>query len=332
MLERIRDMDFNDCNCISDIALKQELLQMTSVTSESDTIFHYTSSSAIQCILKKEEISLRFTRIDLVNDTTEMKSIMKYYSKLCETLLRDNEIDKNFYNHIRGLLPSRKRVYFRDLNPIDFIDGQRVKTLCVSEYVSYVFCFSKLSDSLPMWNYYLKDGIYSGFNLGFSTEGLKSLFHYHSANFSDYSELIVVEYDQGEKDDIMKDFILALYEHRESDDAELSDIKSLISKELSKWQCGFKQSCFSHEEEIRLIIHLPVNESRTKLRDIDCRSISYDKCDNIPKYIFTSLLNKKLLKSIKVSPVFNGYDEILSKIESMGYIPKISNSDIPIRF
>lgn len=326
-------MDFSDCDSIGDIQLKQYLLQMTSIFPEDELLYHYTSPQGLSGILKKEEIELRFTKCDCLNDITEGNSIVDFYKSTCTKLLSIKRIDQGYYDSIINLLPTNELPFIYDAKPLQLIDGIPVKDSCFSEYVSYVFCFSKLSNSLPLWNYYLKNGCYEGYNLGFHPEKLKESFHYHpKMNF--HSEFIVVEYDDDEKDDILLDFIEALYRFRYTDDIHLSKTKVAISQELFKWRYAFKPEYFSHEKEVRILIHVPLNENKTALALFVKPQLRFSDEIGIPKYIFTSLTDKKALNEITISPLFidKGQELLLSQLKSKEYEVNVNISNIPIRF
>ncbi|WP_366923894.1 DUF2971 domain-containing protein [Metallumcola ferriviriculae] len=327
-------MDFSDCSCIEDIKLKQELLQSVSVIPNDKLQYHYTSPKGVDGILKNENIELRFTRIDCVNDTTDGSYIIEYYKNICKQLLENKNIDKDYFNSIINVLPFKEFPFIHKAIPPLIIDGVEYKECCISEYVTYIFCFSTLSDSLPMWNYYLKNGQYEGWNLGFSSLKLKEAFHYHPYKRNFLSELIVVEYDDHEKDDILKDFVQALYRYRHKDDTQLSKTKLAISCELFKWRCAFKSKNFSHEKEVRLAIHLPLNEDKTALSPFAKTELRYGSNAGIPKYIFVPLFDKMAICEITVSPLFNGKKQkrLLMQLTNKGYDVKVNHSKIPIRF
>jgi hypothetical protein len=185
-----------------------------------------------------------------------------------------------------------------------------------------------------MWNYYSKNSKIFGYNLGFSSLKLKEAFHYFRIRNNFLSELAVIEYDDYEKDDILKDYIQALYRYRHYDDIQLSEIKTAISRELHKWRCAFKTKYFEHEQEVRLLIHLPLNNDKTSLSPCISSDIRYDNENGIPKYIYAPLLDKKALCEVTVSPLFHAkkHKMLLSQLKTKGYDVKVNHSIIPVRF
>lgn len=322
-------MDFNDCNCLGDVKLKQELLQLTSIC-EDELLYHYTSQQGLEGILQNRNIDFRFTRMDCLNDITEGNGIIEYYKNACKELLQSEEIGKDYFELIISVLPLEVELFIYD----DIIENVKLKTGSVAEFISYVFSFSSSSDSLPMWNYYLKNAYYDGYNLGFSPSKLKERFHYHPFKCGYLSEFIVVEYDKCEKDDIIKDYLRALYAYRCEDDAELSETKEAISRELSKWRYSFKEDSFSHEKEVRLVIKVPLNDDKTEFAPFFKNELRYNKEDKIPKYISASVYDKMALSEITLAPSAdeNKLKKLLLVLEDKGYDVKVNFSKIPVRF
>jgi hypothetical protein len=229
------------------------------------------------------------------------------------------------------LVPKNQLLFLYDSNPPQLFNGMPLKEVCEAEYISYVFCFSKIQDSLPLWNYYVKNELCEGYSLGFCSKKLKEAFHYNRRlNF--ISEFVVIEYAEQEKDDILLDFIEALYRLRHMDDINLSKTKRAISNEMFKWRFSFKSECFSHEEEIRLVLHLPLSKDKASLEPFIRTQIRYDDA-GIPKHVYASL-TKSALRQITISPLFNEqrYKVLEKHTENNGYGVKVMHSKIPIRF
>lgn len=322
-------MNFSDCKSIGDVQLKQELLQMSSIVDTS-TIYHYTSQAGFNGILKEDSVNFRFTRVDFLNDTTEGAHILEYYKSICKTLLSKNIIDMDFYNEIKILKPFKEKIF---LNKCTQQNLEGMYNPVITDYATYAFCLSKNSDSLPLWNYYLKSSKYDGYALGFSVEEIKRQFHYcqchHSVPYE--SELISVEYDEAEKEDILSDYIQALYKVSIDNNSSLAKIKHAISLELTKWQYGFKQKCFSHECEVRLIIYVPLDNQNKVLVDLKSENHPNDINKNLPTYIYVPILNKRSLREIVLPPTKN-FDEKVDLLKTSGYCFKLKKSKIPVRF
>lgn len=321
-------MNFDDCSTLGCISVKQELLQSTYALKSNEVFYHYTSRTILNKIMTQDGISLRLTRTDLVNDYSEKKNIIVSYKNICEELLKREAIDRNFYNEIINLKPGSEKIWIKDFRPQMIIDAKNMKTALISEYKTYIVCFSKNKDSLPMWNYYVKDNKFEGVNIGFSPIGIRESIDIETRGFVDF---LVVEYDYDEKKDILYDLIYALYSLRSQDDNKYNQIKNIIIKELSKWESAFKSECFEHEEEVRIAIHLPVDNEQKKLLPIDNKWVKYDD-SIIPEYIYFNCNDKSVLKQITLPPSTTIVDKYFEQLNEAGYSFKVSESQIPVRF
>lgn len=298
---------------------------------ETQIIFHYTSPDALLKILNKDNIELRFTRNDCVNDTLEGKHIIEIYSKTCEELLAFSKISKEFYDLIIKSKPRDNKLFFKE---------QKMKhgSVTIAEqdtFLVYLCCFSSESDSLPMWNYYVKNGMYQGVCIGFDT----NLFdEYHDSRqpekFGDI-DLRKVIYSDSEKKDIFIKILLALFESfDETQDESVGNIEVILSSLLLELQYISKSECFAHEKEIRAIMKIPISKKVNK-----CYRIQYDsKGSYIIPFTLVSIDEKRNLREITIGPLAEkelSKSIIFELLESRGYDmdeKNIQNSKIPIRF
>ena len=126
---------------------------------EHRTFYHYTSPSALTDILSNDFISLRFSRFDCLNDTTEGKHVIEIYRESCKELLNNGEINKSFYELVENIEPSEKQLFFEKKGNQN-VGGNK-------QFNVYLCCFSLNKDALPMWNYYVKNNKYEGYSIGF---------------------------------------------------------------------------------------------------------------------------------------------------------------------
>lgn len=127
---------------------------------EDKVVYHYTSPDGFLGILSGQ--NLRFTDICYMNDKSEgiyfVKILLDYLTKnqgrfpLCEEVI-NNLLDKNSFDDIRRLNVTKIK-YKSDWN--NYHKPVR----------SFVFCTCSDADSLNMWNYYVKNGSYQGYNIG----------------------------------------------------------------------------------------------------------------------------------------------------------------------
>ena len=139
-----------------------------------------------------------------------------------------------------------------------------------------------------------------------------------------------VVYNKIEQEQIIKKFPLEIvdkYEKRFD-----SSVRAVVSMKLTSWKMLFKQECFSHEQEVRIIVKVV-----DKYKDI--WPIKYrTNAGYIIPYIELPI-DKYALKSVTLGP-FHGSESqrrlqmgILEKmLASKQYDAKISISKVPVRY
>lgn len=133
-------------------------------TPEDRIVYHYTSPEGFLGILSGQ--SLRFTDISYMNDRSEgiyfVKVLLDFLAKnqgkfpLCEDVI-NNLLDKNSFDDIKRL----------NITKIKYNGNWSNSRRPVR---SFVFCTCSDADSLNMWNYYVKNGTYQGYNIGIKVE------------------------------------------------------------------------------------------------------------------------------------------------------------------
>lgn len=130
------------------------------------TAYHYTSSNAFHAIINDGFV--RFSDIRYMNDKSETVYVVKVildfldehpgkYLFFREAL--DLLIGKNHYSDIKELRITS--VPFNDIQNFEYMATR-----------NFLFCLSTEKDSLNMWNYYVQNGRYEGFNIGFNLNEL----------------------------------------------------------------------------------------------------------------------------------------------------------------
>lgn len=122
--------------------------------------YHYTSPEALLSIVQNQ--TLRFSDIRYMNDKTEgiyfVKVLLDFMDKNRDKYPRVQEainllLDENDFTRIQRL----------DVNEIVF---REIEGIPYRETRDFLFCASIENDALNMWNYYLRNGQYQGYNLG----------------------------------------------------------------------------------------------------------------------------------------------------------------------
>ena len=142
-------------------------------------VYHYTSPSAFLSIIQSQ--TLRFTDIRYLNDKSEGIYFVK--------LLLD------FMDSYRNEYPLFNEVINKLLKGNDFAQIKELETTSISystiRYHPYkngrlfVFCACNETDSLNMWNYYVNNGSYQGYNIGLRISDLLQAFDVPSESRAD---------------------------------------------------------------------------------------------------------------------------------------------------
>ena len=266
----------------------------------SGEMYHYTSADILPLILLENGIKIRFTDYRFLNDTSGGEEFPSIFQSQLERLYNSGKINEEFYNEACKLSI--------DKNPSRL----------------FVACFSENRDSLPMWNYYLKNGKYEGYSLGFDFSNINQI--------NNISVLKVI-YDDKNKENIIENMIMKAAENKELSVSQ--QCKELID---SAFQLSLlmKKQCFSHEKEIRLVLNYSTNEDNSiykseKINYCNKNGILQPHCDVTfkDKTIFKSCCYaptmQQQLTELGLNTYFRLHDYDTSSIS-------ISQSEIPVRY
>lgn len=291
-------------------------------------IYHYTSPQGLHSILQSS--SLRFTDCQFLNDKSE-------YIYIKEPLINAYEEIKASlqYDFVSPVIASLKDSFETLVLKATQSGASVILNLATKKY--YVFCCSTIQDSLGMWNYYVKDGNYQGYNIGFTVKQLLDCFLSIDEPDVFYGRVI---YDAREQINFLKDLILdtnqELTERVEQygkPEQFKDEAKNHLLSHLERCRLFFKNECFVNEEEYRFIIRLPDDYTTKENGRI---STGFDTRNGIITPYCQIKINNNTIDSITLSPMLDrelaeqGLKRCLS---SAGYskIP-ISLSKVPVRY
>lgn len=215
-------------------------------TNFTGEIFHYTALRNIESILlnPQNKIVLWASQFDCLNDMSEGTIVEPCYHKVCQDLKDSGEISPDFFELISGIKASRNETFIT-------VENNKIRPYR-GEYTTYIASFSKKNDLLPMWNYYSKGDLFEGINLGMDAEAILANFPTNFANGKMRVYVSSVVYSAKEQEQIVKNFIIELAnKYKEGDE---SSVKAVVSMKLTSLKMIFKQECFSHEQEVRIIV------------------------------------------------------------------------------
>lgn len=307
-------------------------------------LFHYTSQKGFEGIVREDGIHLWFSDALYLNDSNEIIGAKKYFDIAAEQLLEQGEIDNSILKTVKDM-----KYEAGQIDNIQFVrSGQSEINIQyeVAYYDKYVCCFSEKADSLPMWNYYLKNDS-DGFAVGLDFNGCTFEHCKICGNVVDEScfnistNMLQMIYDENTKIDYFKkDIRLYARALKESPESKaFHDVTFYNAFELLSNRC--KDHHFEYENETRML---------ATVKDSGKSFIDGKKRDDI-KYRFNYGLaipyfellipHKEILKAVTISPKIGlnteNKDAITAMkkyLHNMGYNHEIEIkcSEIPLRY
>lgn len=120
----------------------------------TDKLYHYTTLKALQGIV--EAGKMRLTRIDSVNDATE---VQYFHGLLKDVIKRHIRSDGRFFQDLMNEIENKKDEIYYPKNP----RGREKEDSFLFYKEIFICSFSNCEDSLDMWKYYSKgDGVCIG--------------------------------------------------------------------------------------------------------------------------------------------------------------------------
>ncbi|MDR2015207.1 MAG: hypothetical protein LBP99_06250 [Azoarcus sp.] len=285
-------------------------------------IYHYTSPEAFFSMFsgdknnkeenKKSSLCLHLSRFDLLNDMSEGQEVIHFLSYAGLKLFSEHAVskDENGLYRIWENIPELLKACTRNQSHNEW----------------YVACFSSDRDSLPMWNYYLKNGRYEGYNIGLKPEYMKNLL------------IGKVVYEDKDKEKLCYAFIKKANECIKNDKSDIP-VEQILYSFIVSWRLLFKASYFKHEEEARIIIVLPQEGKEYK---VDYKVSGGLLVPYIKEYFYPSIEDGELvLDSVTIAPALHLSQKEAAKettikfLHDRGFkidIDKVMNSVIPVRF
>ena len=281
-------------------------------------IYHYTSPNGLIGILG-DKPKYRFTHSSYVNDTEEGKNILVLYERVLETLAEEGSIDYGFKELISmSLIPST--MFCPQVEGETLVFGER-------SVETYICCFSMNRDSLPMWNYYSKEGRYEGYNIGmhFFEERANTV----KSQQEVWPVFFKVIYDDDHKTRILSKLVKDMYQYYCEDKGRITSIKKSIELALAEVCFAFKNKCFQHEEEIRAIYRLTDEKMQSciEYRAKDGYIIPYIEIEFPKECVMDITCGPLISVDATREAVFS-----LLKTKSYSSSIEIHSSDIPVRF
>ena len=228
----------------------------------NDIVYHYTSPSGVYNILKEK--TLWFTDCQYLNDVGEFVYIRKPFREAYKKIAKERgEANENLYDFIESFFASP----YEDMGIIA-IDNQLPtnKSIGFKYHRYYVLCTSINSDTASLWNYYVKNGMYQGYNLGIDRHIVKEWFARlcYTNKQIDFMDGKVI-YDKNKQIQMIYSKLkelLTKYDERENQiggnwqlhDSNIESFQEGLYDYIQQWKLFFKTPAFSSEEEYRFVL------------------------------------------------------------------------------
>lgn len=316
--------------------------------------YHYASASTFPKILS--DSALRFTDVRFMNDHSEMVCCVKCLLDFLDAHRKEYPYCWEVVSEL--LLKKHSADEYRNLEVSEIEFGSSLP-----EYIPtrcFAFCMSEKPDLLNMWNYYVHNGKYEGYSIGFDVYDFLKSFDTDQKNTSDpicirYGKILYKKKEQVKE---IETIVKLIEQHpkriRDNENGKLIFNISMarLRHYIEAYGAFFKDEAFEDEREFRIVIE--ISENRLRLMEpIDCdedsrRAISsfFNHNLNSAKRDFfvrngvlvpflSVPINKNSITKITMSPMIEHKlaERSLSEfLKIHGYKAEIEVSKIPIRF
>lgn len=332
----------NDWN-FNSFLIKKFSPKTNAETNVDDGIkYHYTSPDALLSIMKYGKI--RFTDIKYMNDKAESMYFVKCLLDYMEEKRKDHQIMQSIINI---LIDENSFESIRDLS-ISEIKYKNILHYPYSANRTFLFCLSDDPDSLNMWNYYVKNGQYQGYNIGFKIKSFLNTFDAPDEKHIDAISIYYgnVIYDKNKQFTEIDNLVNEIEKYVSFDNSTNSFYHAALKLRsyIDSFGLFFKNNKFKSEEEYRIILeikdeNIPHNTDESKKYfGENNKHLHEDFCAKnglLVPFIEVSM-PKDSISRITISPITEyaiakeSIHELL-KIKNFNNV-KVYKSQIPIRF
>lgn len=253
------------------------LQYLNNFSNTPENLYHYTAFDVANLILSSEGIVFRLTEINCFSDITEGRLIQAYYEIALHNLKVKSIISSQEYERlIRIELPEETLI----------ISSSNIGSY--TKYRMFVACFSKEGQNEYMYNNYIKNTNHEGYCIQIPSYILNEKFKQLGIAIGCKLELAAVIYGNS----IIEKIETYLIELKRiclefSSDILDNGINTLLRDYLKHMKPLTKLERYKNENEVRLIVYLPIENNNTLYPDfikkIDIANKSYieicfDKC------------------------------------------------------
>lgn len=216
-----------------------------------DIVYHYTKPESFRNIIQSRQ--LRLTNVKDFEDKSEGKIIIPLFREICDELLDDGEINKEQHRLLSSIELDFKYAFFHFTGHInEYENYERVETPCDM----HVCCFCKNENSDYMWKNYCEKDTESGYNICVDLE----LISKEIANPSFKCFVGSVCYDKDRMKDILKRYVRHVSGFGDN-------MVSFVKNMLNRLSLFIKSEEYSSEEEIRMVLAVPIDKETSLYKD-----------------------------------------------------------------
>lgn len=308
--------------------------------------FHYTSANALLSILNtydKGYGSVRFTDSRYMNDRSEHLFFVKRLLEFLDEHKNDFSFCLEVVNDL--FLKNHTMEEYVSLQVAELEEAE-IDIFSFTKSRKYLFCLSKEDDSLHMWNYYIRNGNYQGYNIGIRV----------------YEFLKNFDNDNNDRKDPIKFYCGNVLYKKKEQDKEIEELCKTIEKYELKYggvehykqiammhlwiytECYglfYKDESFSDENEYRIVLQFEEHLAGVSVAEYfknsnsDIKYIFFERngvlvpCLSVP-------LAKSAVEQITMAPILEKHiasESVKEFLESNNYNGvEVKQSGIPIRY
>lgn len=312
------------------------------------TVYHYTSPEAFRAIVEKK--ALRFTDIRFLNDKSES---IYFVEMLAEFLEKKGKNYPVFNSCFERMLNNRKPHDISNVYDEAFLPEGVSDRFYSNKQRCFVFSTSTQQDCLNMWNYYVNNDAYQGYNIGFQTGNLLNSF------LSDLDDMFLeqvsvkygrVVYQREQQFQMLETMVREMemkltcfkpYDEHSENAAALN--QWLIQREIDAYAAFFKHPAFEAENEFRIALiaesgRLPRRTKADQYSEQSGKKVAEGftiKRGLVVPYVQIALHSDSIC-SVTVAPIMEfelakrGVSELMNGFH-IDHV-KVMHSEIPIRF
>lgn len=311
--------------------------------NRSTVRYHYTSATALLAILdakNNENGSVRFTDSRYMNDRSEHFFFIK---RLFEFMIEHRRIYPYCQEVINNLLLQKHNEKDYLSLKVSELEEIEMNNFVYTKSRHFLFCLSKDSDSLHMWNYYLHNGNYQGYNIGIKIYNFLKNFDYEDNRDLDPVRFYCgnILYKKKEQDKEIETLCKTIEELDKKTEYSLQFAMAQLWSYIECYGLFYKDESFSDENEYRIVLQFEEPLAGVSVAEYFKNSnsdikYSFFERNGVLVPCLSVPLAKAAVEQITMAPILESHiasESVKEFLESNNYTDvTVKQSDIPIRY